>query len=443
MQPPRFGPAIALALVALCCVTDRADGHDIPDARVDRSIQVVLKTSRIEVDYEVSLAELTLVRDLRRLIEVLPAGLDRDGLLRLYGEGTAQLNAKGLIVDVDGASVALQPLRFRVDFEEHPRFTFHFEGRIPEAGRLTLRDTNYTSGDGTSRLALRSEGVRVEGYGGPDQVEDVPIRPIWMLTPAEHKRTVEIRVDYAASANETVTPAASTPRVQGPAESKPREGPRLARLLDRAAAGSRVWLVLSACFLGIAHAFQPGHGKALVAAASLGATPARGAVLAVVTTLAHFSTVLVLVLALWFTGTERYEEINTVILGVAGFAIAANGFWRLGSYFSDQKAAVPIADSETTAIRDGSGILALGLANGLIPCWDAVTLVILAFALGKPALGVLLAGSFCLGQGLVLLSVSLLASQFQIGTMHGGAWRRRLELGSAMVLVAIGLLVLR
>ncbi|MEO6809990.1 MAG: ABC transporter permease, partial [Isosphaeraceae bacterium] len=49
-----------------------AKGHDIPDEQVDRSIQATLRPGRLEIEYEVSLAELTLARDLRLLIGVVP-----------------------------------------------------------------------------------------------------------------------------------------------------------------------------------------------------------------------------------------------------------------------------------------------------------------------------------------------------------------------------------
>ena len=44
-----------------------ARAHDIPNQRVDRSIQVTLGPGRLEIDYEVSLSELTLTQDLRAL----------------------------------------------------------------------------------------------------------------------------------------------------------------------------------------------------------------------------------------------------------------------------------------------------------------------------------------------------------------------------------------
>ena len=86
-----------------------AQAHDIPNARVDRSIQVNLDPGRLEIDYEVSLSELTLTRDLRMLIGVLP-GIDRQNWFPTYGRETGPLNGRGLLVAIDRRPLEL---RFR------------------------------------------------------------------------------------------------------------------------------------------------------------------------------------------------------------------------------------------------------------------------------------------------------------------------------------------
>ncbi len=60
----------------------------------------------LAIDYEVSLTELTLTQDLRRLIGSLP-GADRQEWLDRYGQVTGPLNAKGLLVDAEGEPVPL------------------------------------------------------------------------------------------------------------------------------------------------------------------------------------------------------------------------------------------------------------------------------------------------------------------------------------------------
>src|SRR5436305_784347 len=85
-------------------VNASAWAHDIPNARVDRSIQATIHRGRLAIDYEVSLSELTLTQDLRALIGTLP-GADRQEWFDRYGRETAPLNAKGLLVHVDGKPI--------------------------------------------------------------------------------------------------------------------------------------------------------------------------------------------------------------------------------------------------------------------------------------------------------------------------------------------------
>ena len=150
--------------------------HDIPNERIDRSIQVSLSPGTLQIDYEVSLTELTLTQDLRRLIGSL-GGADRQQWLDRYGQVTGPLNAKGLLVDAQGEPVTLAMRGFDLVVEDHPRYTFHFVGAIPSSGRLRVRDTNYVSSEGTSRLAIRGlSGVTVEGDSLPADVTQIEIR---------------------------------------------------------------------------------------------------------------------------------------------------------------------------------------------------------------------------------------------------------------------------
>ncbi len=126
--------SLASALLVLGSIAP-ALAHDIPNARVDRSIQATLEPAKLRVDYEVSLAELTLIQDLRQLGGEVTGG-DRRGWFEQYGKVTGPLNAKGLLVVVDGNEVTLNSVGFDLSVEGHPRFTFHFEAEVPPAGRL-------------------------------------------------------------------------------------------------------------------------------------------------------------------------------------------------------------------------------------------------------------------------------------------------------------------
>ncbi len=275
-------------------------------------------------------------------------------------------------------------------------------------------------------------------------MEDVPIRPVWMLSDEEERATRAIEVSYSLRNEPVVTMgkplSAPAPKVIEPPKPVGKPSNSLSRLLDRGAAGSVVGLWMLALGLGMAHAIQPGHGKTLVAAATLGSHGGwiKGVALALVTTLAHFSSVLLVAVALWLTDSTRYEAVNLGLARVAGFVIAAIGLWRLGRHlggFGEHE------HRENTGFG-GRNLLGLGLAGGMVPCWDAVLLVVLADLAGRLALGLLLLSAFSLGMAAVLVAVGVMAGRLRsfVDRKDGeGRWERRLGIVSGLALTAVGL----
>jgi ABC-type nickel/cobalt efflux system permease component RcnA len=446
------------AVVVVALAGSSVCAHDIPNQRVDRSIQVTVSPGRLEIDYEVSLTELTLTQDLRSLVGPRP-GAERSEWLALYGGVTGPLNAKGFLVSVDGLPVTLSSAGYRLAVEEHPRYTFHLEAGLPAAGRLAIRDTNFASSEGTSRLAIRSRaGVVIEGDHGPADVEQVPIRPVWDLSDDEERRTKQVDVSYRAptgpalgrgAVEQSRTTEESPARPDAPpmpAASSAGEERRswiLSRLLDRGARLPWTVLALIALGLGAAHAIQPGHGKTLVTAAALGpgARFYQPALLGLATTVAHVGSVLLIAAVLWYTGTSRVGTIHRGLAQAAGFVIAASGFWRLGRHLGGH--GEHEIDTHGPIERSSLGLIGLGLAGGLVPCWDAVGLLVMAAALGRLAAGVGLVLAFSAGMAAVLVVVGGLAWKLKsavVGIDRDPAWTRRLGLVCGSLLASIGLL---
>ncbi len=437
---------ILAALALIAATSPSSPAHDIPNARVDRSIQAVLSPGRLRVDYEMSLSELTLTQELRQLIGELP-GADRQGWFAAYGRETGPLNAKGLLVAVDGEPVDLKAVGFVLAVEEHPRYTFHFEAEIPPRGRLRLNDTNFAASEGTSRLALRaSPEIVIAGDSLPADVLQIPARPVWQLSDAEERRTRQLTVSYAPATSTTTTQPATTrptPPVVPAAETTARPTGGLSRLLD--GAGDRAWpmLWLVAALLGAGHAIQPGHGKTLVAASALGpgGGPLRGAALGLATATAHLASVALIALAIWGTRSTRLGDVHLALARLAGFAIAAVGCWRLGHHLAGF-AADDEPDLDARPDHRARGILALGLAGGIVPCWDAVALVVLSAAIGRLALGLTLLAAFSLGMAAVLVAVGAAASKFRATFDRAESrdlWGRRFGIAGGAILAVIGL----
>jgi nickel/cobalt exporter len=433
-------PLLALVLTAGWILP--AHAHDIPNAQVDRSIQATVRPGRLSIAYEIGLSELTLTQDLRALIGTLP-GADRREWFDQYGRIGGPLNAKGLLVSVDGRPLVLRSGGFELSIENHMRYTFQFETDLPPRGRLAIQDTNYATGEGMSRLAVQGmSGVVIRGDDLPHDVTKIPNRPVWQLTDAEERRTRQLEVHFEPGGGKTgEAPTRPAIEARGPSRSAPpAEG--LSRLLDRSSvSGLGLWLI--ALTLGAAHAIQPGHGKSLVAAASVGERGdwQRGIVLALAITLAHMGGVLAVATALWVTRSSRYPDINFGLAHAAGFVIAAIGLWRLGRHLGgygehDEIREARAADPRT---RD---LIGLGLAGGLVPCWDAVVLILLAEAVGRLALGLALLTAFSLGMACVLVAVGVMAAHLQNLIQRGdseGVWVRRLGLASASAITVIGL----
>lgn len=437
---------LVLLLVALPSVS--AWGHDIPNARVDRSTQATVRPGLLEIQYEVGLAELTLTQDLRNLIGTLP-GEDRQGWFERYGTETGPLNAKGFFVSVDGEA---RPLRFRgfdLKVEEHPRYFFHFDAAIPPRGRLTIQDTNFAGSEGTSRLAVRgAEGVEVRGDNLPPDVALIPIRPVWQLSDEDERRTKRVQVDYrvqvAAVSPRVAAPVAPPPTVLHPPVPAPRPPaiPRLSVLLDRASGVTLAGLLAIAFGLGAIHAIQPGHGKTLVAAAVVAERGSwlRGSLLGLIITLTHTGSVLLVAAGLWLSQSSRYQAVHESLARCSGFAIAAIGFWRLGRALGgyDEHDVEP----EVRVSPGTRSLVGLGIAGGLVPCWDAVALIVLAEAVGRLPLGVLLLLAFGAGMAAVLVAVGWTAGRFRRlldDRSRGFGWVRGLAIAGSLVLCALGL----
>ncbi len=439
MRPRLFSSRIIFTLVWIESLLGSATlGHDIPNARVDRSIQVTLESGMIRVAYEVSLAELTLTQELRSLVGTLP-GADRREWFAAYGQETGPLDAKGFLVLVDGEPVAVKVDGFALVVEEHPRFTFRFIGAIPDAGHLTVLDTNYRQSEGTSRLAIRGVGVAVKGDNLPTDVDAIPERPVWQLSDEEEKRTRGVSVDYQPSKT-TATPVTFAPIKQTSTE----ESSSLTRLVDRAAKLPLAILTVMAFGLGAAHALQPGHGKTLVAATMLGehSTWKRGTILATATTLTHMGSVLVVAAGLWWTESTRFPEIHLALSRGSGFLIAAVGLWRLGRLFGGCPSHPE--DHPVSSSRPAS-LIGLGIAGGIVPCWDAVGLIVLSAAVDKIGLGILLVGVFSIGMGTVLVAIGVLASVVRSSWSEKAATDRlepALSATSGVFLTAIGVYLL-
>jgi ABC-type nickel/cobalt efflux system permease component RcnA len=227
-----------------------------------------------------------------------------------------------------------------------------------------------------------------------------------------------------------------------------------------------------ALVLGGLHALTPGHGKTLVAAYLVGSRgKVRHAVaLGGIVTFTHTASVIVIGLLALFASRYVVPGVLVPILEIAsGLLVVGLGgrlIWQRWRAFRQSRARVNPAHEHDGALAgplthdhgDGrmhthlppsddyrvGGILAMGISGGLIPCPEALGVLIIAIGLNHVLLGLGLIVSFSLGLAVVLIAIGILLVRARslverFGGRGGGRWGAALPLASAVIVTVLGI----
>jgi nickel/cobalt exporter len=247
------------------------------------------------------------------------------------------------------------------------------------------------------------------------------------------------------------------------------------------------WMIAAALgiafVLGAAHALTPGHGKTIVAAYLVGSrgTLKHAAFLGAMVTFTHTVSVFLLGLATLFLFQYVVPQKVTQVLGaISGLSIVAIGGWMLfkrlhgaghthshdhghshdhthehhhhdhehshGHSHSHEHSHGPGGHSHTHVPDEmsWSGLTALGVSGGLVPCESALVLLLTAIALRRVGLGLILLISFSLGLALVLMAIGVLviyAKNLLPSSSGGNPFFRWMPVASAAVVMLLGVIM--
>ncbi|MGL4552352.1 MAG: nickel/cobalt transporter, partial [Gemmataceae bacterium] len=407
-----MGPALIVLLLS---------AHPVPKDNRDRTLIVRPTPAALVVELRLEIDESRAARDLP--VEDLTAVKDRAGLLAAFQRHAEATLGGGLAVTLDGQELDLRCTARAMKVTDHVRCDFRYEApwRLSPAGsRFTFRECNHEI-DGVSLIDLTlspSAGVTARDVAGPEKRRTLratlsaePGERPWEARPALPP-DAEVREAGRPRHGGRDKPLAGEPAVagRGGAYDVPDVGHGdwdLMHLLLNTEAGTGVLLVLAALF-GAVHALTPGHGKALVAAYLIGekGTAWHAVVLGVVTTLTHTSSVLVIALALplLFPGAPP-KSVQAAIGLVGGALIAATGLWLLMQRLAGR------ADHSHFEADDAAPrwrqLIALGVSGGIVPCWDAIGMLLFAVAAGRLWMAVPLLLAFSAGLAAVLVAVGI------------------------------------
>jgi ABC-type nickel/cobalt efflux system permease component RcnA len=236
--------------------------------------------------------------------------------------------------------------------------------------------------------------------------------------------------------------------------------------LFRSAGGGPAALLVAlglAFFLGAAHALTPGHGKTLVAAYLVGTrgTVRDAFVLGATVTVTHTLTVFLLGLAVLYASFHvNLNRISLQLEVASAVLITAIGVWllyrRLGLGAHGHEHHHPHGHEHHhhhgehhhphTPSRPGlASLLSLGISGGLVPCPEALALLILSVSAQQVGFGLVLLAVFSFGLAAVLIAIGsamVLAGPAMTRLAPGEKLARWLPVAGAFVVAALGVVML-
>ncbi|MFN8539421.1 MAG: hypothetical protein U0232_18325 [Thermomicrobiales bacterium] len=420
----------------------------------------------------VSPAQVVVELDLTPGVLVAPqalALLDADGdqqIADAEGRAYAETIVRNVAIQVDG-----QPLALAITKIDMPEYL------VIQAGYGTIRV--FTS----ATLAAGLTGTHAIAYSNNNAPAGVAYQVNTFvengaaITLGKQNRSdtqQSIAVDYtigdaAASAAPSATASVSTTGATGQAG-------RLLAYLDAPtfSAGTLLVAVALAVLLGGLHALTPGHGKTLVAAYLVGSrgTVRHAALLGAVVTFTHTASVIVIgLLALFasqFVVPGVLVPLLQVVSGVLVVWLGARLVWQRWRAFRSRRVATDGHDhahdheypTDQPLVHDhGDGrvhshlppaegfkvgsVAAMGVSGGLVPCPEALGVMIVAIGLNRALLGLGLIVAFSVGLAAVLIGLGILLVRARALVERfggrGGRWTSVLPLASAVIVTVLGI----
>lgn len=464
-----------LALCVLHAVPGSAVAHPIPKGAHDRVITVRLTRNAVVVEYRLEVDQWTIV------FQDLPAVGDKVDLSKLqkaeqfyeaFSSCYAPILADNLLASLDEKPLTFCCIQRRYELvkpEDNLRCDYVFEARwdlIPgHRHRFQFKESNYEMEPGLINLSLDADSTVIL-YEKVEPDAELKARPVVDHRPGDALRLRTVAAVFARGAvSQALLPktrAETDPTVLSitPPAGNWSESSLKDLLLD-SDHGFLLMLVLAGCF-GAAHALTPGHGKTLVAAYLVGqrGTIWHAVFLGLVTTLTHTGAVLLLALGLrWYFPKTVPDEVQFVLGLLSALLVTGLGAWLFFRRLLGQADHFHIGGghshnhgehghSHAPPTGDGVGwlsLIVLGVSGGIVPCFDAIVMLLWAIASQRLALALPLLLAFSAGLAAVLVAIGIAVVQlrgFAQSRFGEGRFFQALPLLSAAVILGLGLWLL-
>ena len=470
MKSTRTVLVLVASLLALLAVTaPGAQAHPLGNFTINHYSRIEPSGDRVYVVYVLDMAEIPAFRELQSINDP-----------EAWAAAAAKRTARSLELRIGGSRVALTPVRQVIAFPPGAaglrtlRLEVLLQTRTLDRSQaplsLTYLDPTYRGRIGWKEIVVRATGdARVTETSAPSASVSDELR-------AYPKELLKSPLDVT-TANASFEPGSETtpPSLPSAGELGQRVAVRetsskgFAKLIaeKNLSLGFVLLSLLVALFWGAAHAFSPGHGKAIVAGYLVGTRgrPRDAAMLGLIVTVTHTAGVfalgaVTLLLSAFIVPEQLYPWLNLVsallVLGV-GLTILR---WRVRSWRRGESPGGGHSHAHghdhshghshahgQSHHHDGDkatgrgGLLGIGISAGIIPCPTALVVLLAAISLQRVAYGLVLIVAFSFGLALAITSIGLVAitAKRAFSRMSfEGRLIRALPAVSAVVVITLG-----
>jgi nickel/cobalt transporter (NicO) family protein len=455
----RRGAVLAvLAIILLVAGAAGAAAHPLGNFTVNTSSGLRVGSDRLTVDYVVDLAEIPAFQT-RQAVDADHDGQVDGAEADRWRDRECPRLAAGLTAAVDGRAVRLAVTRSALTFPEGVgglptlRLECALAAPLPVAGRtLTYRDANHQGRVGWREITAVGDRVILDATDVPSTSPSARLTryPQDQLSSPLTQRTATLHYHPGGPAAPTDTPGSAVAR--GGVD---RATAAFAALVGErsGSAGFAVVALLVAVGLGAAHALAPGHGKTVMAAYLVGLRGSlrQAATIGATVTVTHTAGVLLLGLVLSTTRAVASERVYPWLGLGSGLLLTGVGVGLLLRARSGHRHHHHHAHDHDHHGHDHGlhghhhgpagrplgrrGLVALGLAGGLVPSPSAVVVLLAGIALGRAWFGVALVLAYGLGMAATLTGIGLLLAHLRT------RMDRRLQVPTGSLLARIGRLL--
>ncbi len=401
--------------------------HPVPKENHDRRILLRTTPDRIQLLYRHEVDEARALYDLTEQEVDLSSIKDRNDIYQAYADVLRKRIPGNLVLKGPNGEIRWEKTQVQFEELDHLRVDLLLEaprGNLPVGASLSVEEGNYAS----DSMSL----VLMAPWGGPNQVPG--------------KRFLTMTASWADA-------------YEGEVANQSREETSHTEGIIDLILGQQHGLPILAFFamiFGAGHALTPGHGKTMVAAYLIGqrGTISQAILLGLVTTFTHTAAVIVIaaLLPILVPDAKAYD-VQRILNLSGGLLLAGLGGWLLLlrlSGLADHHHGPGGHSHGPIVQKDGNktsswGVIVLGITGGLVPCWDAVAMLVFAMASGRTwlALPLLIAFSAGLASVLVGLGILVVKSRDSLQKRTGGSdrferWTARVSILSALLITGMG-----